>query len=63
MTLKVEVLSRVPLVAQQKQIQLASLRTWVQSLASLSGLGIRRCHELWYSLQRQLGSCVAAAVG
>ena len=34
MTLKVEVLSRVPLVAQQKQIQLASLRTRVQSLAS-----------------------------
>ena len=27
--------------------QLASIRIRVQSLASLSGLGIRYCHELW----------------
>ena len=26
--------------------QLGSMRTWVQSLASLSGLRIQRCHEL-----------------
>ena len=28
----------VPIVAQQKQIQLVTMRSWVQSLASLSGL-------------------------
>ena len=25
------------------------MRMWVQSLASLSGLGIQNCHELWCS--------------
>ena len=34
----------------------------VQSLALLSGLRIRCCHELWYSLQTQLGSRVAVAL-
>ena len=34
----------VPIVVQQKQIQLVYMRMWIQSLASLSGLGIR--HEL-----------------
>ena len=38
------------------------MRTWVQSLASLSGLRIWRCHELWCRLQTWLGSCVAVAV-
>ena len=33
-------------MAQQKQIQPVSMRMQVQSLASLSGLGIQRCHEL-----------------
>ena len=32
---------------------------WVQSLASLSGLRIQCCHELWYRLQKQLRSRVA----
>ena len=32
---------------------------WVQSLASLSGLSIRYCCELWCRSQIQLGSCVA----
>ena len=31
-------------------------------LASLSGLTIPSCHELWCRLQTQLGSCVAVAV-
>ena len=35
-----------PVVAQWKQIQLGTMRLWVQSLASLSGLRIQRCHEL-----------------
>ena len=34
----------------------------VPSLASLSGLRIRRCHELWCSLQMRLRSHVAVAV-
>ena len=33
------VLFRVPVVVQQKQIQLGSMRMWVRLLASLSGLG------------------------
>ena len=52
----------VPIVAQQKQIRLGTMRLWVPSLASLSGLRIQRCHELWYRLQMQLGSDVAVAV-
>ena len=52
----------VPVVAQWKWIWLVSTRTQVQSLASLSGLRSRRCHELWYRLQTQLGSQVAVAV-
>ena len=36
------------------------LAQWVKDL--LSGLRIRRCHELWYKSQTQLGSGVAVAV-
>ena len=43
-------------------IRLISMRIQVQSLALLSGLGIQHCHKLWYGLQAQLGSHVAAAV-
>ena len=42
-----EVSSGVPSVAQQKWIWLVSMRPQVQSLASLSGLRIQSCHELW----------------
>ena len=52
----------VPVVAQRKQIQLSSMRTQVQSLASLSGLRIRRCHELRCRSQILLGSGIAVAV-
>ena len=38
------------------------MRMQVQSLASLSGLRIQRCRELWCSLQTQLGSHVAVAL-
>ena len=41
-------------MAQQKHIQLVSERMQVQSLASLSRLGIRHCCELWCRLQMQL---------
>ena len=35
------------------------MRMQVLSLASLSGLRILHCHELWYGLAIQLGSHVA----
>ena len=35
---------------------------WVQSLASLGGLRIQRCRELWCRRQARLGSCVAVTV-
>ena len=38
------------------------MRFRVQSLASLSGLRIQHCHELWCGSQTQLGSHVAVAV-
>ena len=38
------------------------MKTWVQSLVSLSGLRIQRCCELWWRLHRWLRSCIAVAV-
>ena len=52
----------VPIVAQWKWIWLASMRTKVWSLASLSGLGIQHCRVLWCRTQTWLGSGVAVAV-
>ena len=46
-----------------RRTQLESMRLQIQSLASLSGLRMCCCCELWCSLQMQLGSCVAMAVG
>ena len=40
----------VPIVVQQKGIQLGTTRFRVQSLASLLGLRIRHCCELWCRL-------------
>ena len=39
-------------MAQQKQIQLGTMRLRVSSLASLSGLRIRHCCELWCRCRR-----------
>ena len=50
------------IVAQRKLIQLGTVKLWVRSLASLSGLRIWHCHELGCRLQIWLGSCVAVAV-
>ena len=55
-------LTGVPIVSQQKQIWLVSMRMQVGSLALLSGLGIQRCHELWHRSQMRLGSCIAVLV-
>ena len=38
------------------------MKTKLRSLASLSGLRIWCCHELWCRLQTRLGSRVAVAV-
>ena len=48
---------------QLKQIRLGTMGLQVRSLASLTGLRIRCCCELWCSLQTQLGSGIAEAVG
>ena len=52
----------VPIMAQQKWIQLVSVRIRVWSLASLSGLRVWCCHELWYRSQMGLISGIAVAV-
>ena len=44
----------VPVVAQQKQIRLRTMRLWVRPLASLSGLRIWCYCELWYRCRRGL---------
>ena len=59
--LKIEILEFLPWLSYQ-QTRLASMKTRVQSLGSLSGLRIWHCHELWCRLQMRLGSCVAVAV-
>ena len=51
----------VPTVAQWKRIRLGTMRLRVQSMASLRGLRIWHCPELWYRSQTQLGSSVAVA--
>ena len=52
----------VPIMAQWKEIWLASMRTQVRSLASLNGLRIQRCQGLWCRSQTRLGSGIAVAV-
>ena len=49
----------VPIVAQQKQIRLGTMKLQVQSLASLSGLRIWYCRELWCRSRMRLRSGVA----
>ena len=55
-------ISGVPVVAQQKRIQLGTIRFQVRSLALLSGLRVWCCCELWCRSKTQLRSCVAVAV-
>ena len=49
-------------MVQQQQIQLGTMRLQVLSLASLSGLRIWRCRELWCRSQMRLRSGVAMAL-
>ena len=53
----------VPIVAQQKRTWLASMRTQVRPLASLTGLRVWHCRELWYRSQTRLQPSIAVAVG
>ena len=51
-------------MAQQvKDPSVVSVRMWIQSLASFSGLRILHCYRLQHRSQMQFGSCVAMAVG
>ena len=52
----------VPTVVQQKRIQRVSMRMRVRSLASVSGLRIRRGRELWCWPQTQLRPYIAVAL-
>ena len=52
----------VPVVAQWKRIWLASTKTQVRFLASLSGLRIQHCSDLWCRSQTWLGTDMAVAV-
>ena len=52
----------VPIVVQWKWIQFVSIRIQVQSLASLSGLRIQHCRELWCRSQTWLESHIAVSV-
>ena len=49
-------------MVQRKRIRLGTMKLWVRSPASLRGLRIWRCHELWCRSQTRLGSCPAVAV-
>ena len=51
-----------PVVAQWKRIRLGTMRFLVRSLASLSGLRIRHCHEMWCRSKTWLRSGAAVAL-
>ena len=52
----------VPIRVQWKWIWLGTMRLCFRSLASLSGLRIWHCCELWYRSQTWLGSRIAVTV-
>ena len=53
---------RVPVIEQQKGIQLGTRKLWVRSLALLNGLRILHYCELWYRSQMWLGSGISVTV-
>ena len=53
----------VPVVVQWKRIWLVSIRMQVRSLTLLSGLRIRRCHDLWCRLQTWSQICYCCGFG
>ena len=52
----------VPIMVQWKRIWLGTMRLRVQSLASLSGLRIWHCHELWCRSQTRFTSGIVVVV-
>ena len=50
-------------MVQWKWIQLGILRLWVRSLASLNGLRIQCCCELWFRSQDRNPCCCDCSVG
>ena len=50
----INIISGEFLLAQQKRIQLVTMRLQVQYLTLLSGLRIQRCHDLWCRSQTLL---------
>ena len=52
----------VQVMAQRKWIWLTSMRTQVRSQASLSGLRLRCCYELWCRSQMRLKSSISVAL-
>ena len=54
--------SEVSIVAQQVKNLTVSVKMWVQSPATLSGLRIQHCCKLQCRLQMQVGSSIAVAV-
>ena len=52
----------VPILAQRKRVRFRTMRFQARSLASLSGLRIQHCQELWCRSQKWLGSHVTVAV-
>ena len=52
----------VPVMVQQKRIQLETMSLRVRSLVSLSELRIWRCHELWCRPQARIGSGIFVAL-
>ena len=57
-----KLLPGVPVVAPWLTIRLGTMRLQIPSLASLSGLRIQHCPELWCRSQMWLRSCIAVAV-
>ena len=51
-----------PLWLSGNKSDLVSMRAQVRSQASLSGLRIQPCHDLWCRFQMRLGSGVAVAM-
>ena len=60
--LEINHVSGVLIVVQSKRIRLGTTRLRVRDLASLSGLRILHCHELWCRLKTRPGSSMAVAV-
>ena len=60
--IKRKAIMKFPLWLSRLRTRLASMRTWVRSLALLSGFRIRHCRELWCRSQSQLGSGIAMAL-